>query len=75
MFAGLTTHLIIEFVPKSDPQVQRLLQSCADIYDDFHRAGFERAFSTYFEIVESVPVGDDGRIVYLMQKRPVKPSP
>jgi hypothetical protein len=73
MLAGLTTHLIIEFVPKGDPQVQRLLQSRQDIYSGYHRAGFEAAFSAHFEIVESVPVGDDGRIVYLMRQSPAKP--
>jgi hypothetical protein len=66
-FRQLGKSLIIEFVPKQDPQVRRLLQSRDDIFDGYHQAGFEQAFSQHFEICESQPVGDDGRVLYLMR--------
>ncbi len=35
LFAGLTRFLIIEFVPKTDPKVQEMLQQKKDIYTDY----------------------------------------
>jgi hypothetical protein len=66
-FRQLGKSLIIEFVPKQDPQVQRLLQSREDIFNDYHQAGFEQAFSQSFEIRQARPVGSDGRVLYLMK--------
>lgn len=68
-FAHLGKALIIEFVPKQDPQVQRLLQNRDDIFTSYHQAGFEAAFSNWFEIRESQPVGNDGRRLYMMTGR------
>jgi len=64
--SGLGRHLIIEFVPKSDPQVRRLLRSRKDIFDQYDHDGFEAAFASHFAIVASHPVGEDGRVLYLM---------
>jgi hypothetical protein len=60
-------NLIIEFVPKSDSQVQRLLRSRDDIFENYTVAGFEEAFSHYFEIVERRPLSGSERIIYLMR--------
>ena len=46
--ARLGRHLIIEFVPKSDSQVQRLLRDRPDIFPDYTREGFEAAFRRLF---------------------------
>jgi len=69
LFAGLTRWLIIEFVPKSDSQVARLLASREDIFEDYTPAGFERAFSEYFSIETSAPVPESERTLYLMKSR------
>ena len=61
--------LIVEFVPKRDPQVGRLLRSRKDIFDDYHQTAFEAALEPYFEITRSQPVGTDGRVVYLCEAR------
>jgi hypothetical protein len=61
--------LIVEFVPKSDSQVQRLLASREDVYTDYSQARFEQDFLGSFEIVREVPVGDSERTVYLMMGR------
>jgi len=62
-------NLIIEFVPKSDSQVQRLLRSREDIFENYTVAGFEEAFSHYFEIVERRPLSGSERILYLMRAK------
>jgi len=64
-----TEHLIIEFVPKSDSQVRRLLASRADVFDEYTRPGFESAFSRYFTINASESIADSERVVYLMRRR------
>lgn len=68
-FARLGRALVIEFVPKGDSQVNRLLATREDVFPDYEPASFERAFSQYFEIVESRGVQDSQRTVYLMRRR------
>jgi len=66
-FAQMGKWLIIEFVPKSDSQVQRLLSSRLDIFDGYSEVGFEESFSKYYTIEQKVPVKDSQRILYLMR--------
>lgn len=68
-FAQLGRHLIIEFVPKTDSQVQRLLASRQDIFDDYQQEHFERAFGRRFRIVAQQPIRDSQRVLYLMERR------
>lgn len=68
-FRQLCHFLIIEFVPKPDPQVKRLLRSREDIFHDYDQRSFEKGFELHFAITESRPVGEDGRVLYLMKAR------
>lgn len=68
-FAGLANHLLIEFVPKSDSQVQRLLASRKDIFTGYTQAAFEEEFSRFFQIEEKHPLQGTERTLYLMRKR------
>lgn len=61
--------LIVEFVPKSDEQVQKLLQNREDIFDHYTQDEFERAFESLFTIHKKEPIHDSQRILYLMEKR------
>jgi hypothetical protein len=61
--------LIVEFVPKSDSQAQRLLASREDIFPDYSREGFEAEFLRFFEIVRFAAVPDSERTLYLMRGR------
>ncbi len=65
--SSLGRTLIIEFVPKEDSQVQRMLASRADIFPDYHRAGFERAFGRHFAVEASEGIAGSGRVLYLMR--------
>jgi hypothetical protein len=68
-FHSLGRWLVIEWVPKEDSQVQKLLASRQDIFSTYHQEGFEAAFGAYFTIHEKVPVQDSPRILYLMEKK------
>lgn len=68
-FAELAPQLIVEFVPKSDSQVQRLLASRLDIFPEYTQVGFEHAFSQTYEILCQEAIPDSERILYWMHRR------
>jgi ribosomal protein L11 methylase PrmA len=66
-FFGQTCHtLIIEFVPKSDSQVQKLLSSREDIFSEYDQQSFEEAFTAFFTIQRCEPIEGTQRTLYLM---------
>ena len=67
--ASLCKTLIIEFVPKGDSQVERLLASREDVFDGYTREGFEKAFEVFFEVVHRREVSDSRRTLYAMRAR------
>jgi len=67
--AKLCRWLIIEFIPKSDPKVQRLLSMREDIFPNYTRQGFENEFGRLFEIKRSEQIRNSQRILYLMERR------
>ncbi len=60
---------LVEFVPKSDPQIQRLLVVREDIFDSYTQEGFERAFREHFTITNRRPIKDSPRSLYWMARR------
>ena len=67
--ASLGKYLIIEFVPKEDSQVKRMLSTREDIFPDYTLNEFENHFSNFFIIQGSTSVKDSGRSLYLMKTR------
>ncbi len=67
-FARLCRVLIIEFVPKTDPQAQRLLATREDIFPHYTQPRFEAAFGRLFTIRRSVQIRNSGRTLYLMER-------
>ncbi|MDP4020433.1 MAG: SAM-dependent methyltransferase [Candidatus Adlerbacteria bacterium] len=65
-FNELGSALIIEFVPKDDSNVQRLLATRKDIFLDYTREAFEKAFRRHFTIREAVAVRGSKRVMYYM---------
>lgn len=66
---SIAPNLVIEFVPKSDTQVQKLLASRKDIFPNYHIEGFKQAFENYYTIEEVVRIKDSERTLFLMKKR------
>jgi hypothetical protein len=66
-FARIARWSIVEFIPKEDLQVQKLLSSREDIFADYHRQGFEDAFSEHFHIHKSATIDGSSRRLYLME--------
>jgi len=67
-FRIICSHLIIEFIPKDDPQVKRLLASRQDIFAQYTLENFEKAFGKVFKILKKVGIKHSQRSLYLMQK-------
>lgn len=65
-FRSIGKTLVVEFVPKEDSQVARLLASREDIFFDYTQKNFEKQFTKYFKIKKKVPLADSERILYLM---------
>lgn len=68
-FASIGKSLIIEFVPKSDSQVQRLLTSREDVFPNYNQLSFEAEFSRHFSIDRQALVPATERTLYLMTRR------
>jgi ribosomal protein L11 methylase PrmA len=72
-FARLCHWLIIEFIPKNDSQVQRLLLTREDVFPDYTQEVFERSFEKCFVIQDAIQIQDSGRIMYLMERKRTNP--
>ncbi len=68
-FARAGRHLLVEFVPKSDSQVKRLLVTREDIFISYTQAEFEKTFGELFEIRRRVPLKGSERTLYVMEKK------
>lgn len=68
-FASISRWLVIEFVPKEDSQVKRLLATREDIFPNYTREGFEQAFNTEFIIQDAREIEGSKRVLYLMERR------
>lgn len=68
-FSRFSPYLIIEFVPKDDSQVQKLLSTRKDIFDDYSQTDFEASFKDYYNIVKQSKVSGSKRMLYLMRRK------
>lgn len=66
-FSKLGCYLIIEFVPKSDSQVQKLLRTRRDIFELYDEKHFEEVFKNYYDIIEKKQIAESKRTLYLMR--------
>ena len=68
-FSRICIWLMVEFIPKSDSQVQRLLSTREDIFPDYTQRVFESEFQQYFTILNCVKIRDSERTMYFMERR------
>lgn len=65
----LCKQLVIEFVPKSDSQVKRLLSTRKDIFPQYTQTVFEEDFGKYFSFERAVKIQNTERTLYLLKSR------
>jgi SAM-dependent methyltransferase len=69
LFAYLAPWAIVEFVPKDDPMVRRLLAARRDVFADYSLDAFRAAAATRFEIRREAPIEDSVRVLFLLRRR------
>ncbi|HEX2123873.1 MAG TPA: SAM-dependent methyltransferase [Thermoanaerobaculia bacterium] len=69
LFGRLASALIVEFVPKEDSQVRRLLATRDDVFPDYTLEQFEAELSRVFEITHREPVPGTVRTLFAMKRR------
>jgi hypothetical protein len=69
LFARLAPWAIVEFVPKEDPMVRRLLASREDVFPDYGLDGFRSAMGTRYEVVHEAAIEDSPRTLFLLRRR------
>ncbi|MFC6230986.1 hypothetical protein ACFQI7_24480 [Paenibacillus allorhizosphaerae] len=67
-FNNICDSLIIEFVPKTDSQVEKMLTNRKDIFEDYTQNSFEKEFRSFFTMKEAIKIPDSERTIYLFQK-------
>lgn len=69
LFSEMSSWLIIEFIPKDDSQIKRLLLSREDIFTDYTQHSFEDVFCQYFQIKQKIAIKQSKRVLYLMKNK------
>jgi ribosomal protein L11 methylase PrmA len=67
-FSRLGRWLILEFVPKDDPQTQILLRTRQDIFEEYDSAHMQAAFATSFDLIESAQLEGSNRSLHLFER-------
>ncbi len=67
-FSGICSSLIVEFIPKSDSQVRRLLATREDVFPNYTQQCFENEFGRRFKLESCARIRDSQRTVYLMRR-------
>ncbi len=67
--ARLGRTLIIEWVPKEDPMVRRLLASREDVFPGYTREEFEATFTADWALADCVPIEGTPRLLFHFRRR------
>jgi ribosomal protein L11 methylase PrmA len=65
---GMAPHGLVEFVPKNDPTVQRMLALKGDIFPEYHQQAFEQALAARARIARREIVSATGRTLYEFER-------
>lgn len=68
-FAGFAGQVLIEFVPKADPQVKKLLVTRRDIFKDYSEERFRAEFSRYYTFADEQAIPGSERKLFLLKKK------
>lgn len=68
-FARICRWLIIEFVPKSDPQVSKLLQVRTDIFPGYNQENFMTVFGSKFDLLAKETITGSERTLFLFKRK------
>lgn len=64
LFSRLGRQVIVEWVPKEDSQIQRMMRARKDIFAHYTEAAFEASLPEGMKIKKKEPIKESGRILY-----------
>ena len=67
-FASVTNHLLVEFVPPTDPMVQKLLRNRGDEHLPYNLEVFQSSFGKFFDFVDQTML-NNGRTLFLCRPK------
>jgi len=67
-FSRCCKRLVIEFVPKTDSQVQRMLTAREDVFHEYNEQAFEHEFARFFALREAIRIPGHQRTLYWMER-------
>ena len=65
--ASFGAHIVVEFVRRSDPMVERLLLNRDDIYHDYHLIEFERLIEKRFRTLDRTTTHQGSRVLFFLE--------
>lgn len=68
-FAELAPQLIVEWVPRDDAMVRRLLAARRDRLDGYSEEAFQAALEERWSVVERAPITGSARVLYHLRRR------
>lgn len=74
LLAEIAPVAVVEWVPKDDPMVARLLAGREDVFPGYTEAGFEAAFGRRFAVEARAPLEGSGRVLYRLRRREAEAS-
>ena len=67
-FNEIGKNLIVEYAPKTDLNVKKLVAAKEAVHHEYSEEEFEKCFKKYFRIIEKTKIIDSERIMYLMKR-------
>lgn len=68
-FQKICQWLIIEFIPKEDSQIKKMLTNRKDIFSQYSQSHFEKIFSEQFILYKKTKIKESLRVVYLYKNK------
>lgn len=65
---------LIEFVPKHDPMVRKMLRFREDIFDDYDEQAFRRHLESHAEVLERQEISPSGRSLFTYRRHREPPA-
>jgi ribosomal protein L11 methylase PrmA len=68
-FKEFGEYLVLEFVPKSDSQVQKLLSTRKDIFPAYNEKDMKQAFEEHYKLIKEVGILGTERTLHLFKRK------
>jgi len=62
-------YLIIEFIPKKDSQIKKMLINREDIFYDYSETNFKKTFENFYNIIKERSIDESDRTMFLMRRK------